>query len=283
MYVGCLPGKANFTSTVRFATMSSPFPGMDPYIEACGLWGDFHSNLIAEIQRTVSSILPGRYVARSGERIYVECIDVREDDSFTTYFGPDVTVRTTSAVEEGAVAVARRDPNAVVMHALVEVEYREIYLEIQDLNQGHRLVTCIEVLSPVNKRPGHAGWHEYDRKREVFTRGYANFVEIDLLRGGRRRGMAERWPASPYYLLAIRKEEAPACQVWPAFMAEPLPEISIPLVPPDDDVRLAIQPLVDAIYERSRYDADIDYGRELKPPLEGEEACLLERFRQDAP
>ena len=26
--------------------MKSPFPGMDPYIEACGLWGDFHSHLI---------------------------------------------------------------------------------------------------------------------------------------------------------------------------------------------------------------------------------------------
>jgi Protein of unknown function (DUF4058) len=26
--------------------MKSPFTGMDPYIEACGLWGDFHSHLI---------------------------------------------------------------------------------------------------------------------------------------------------------------------------------------------------------------------------------------------
>ena len=29
--------------------MKSPFPGMDPYIEACGLWGDFHHELISEI------------------------------------------------------------------------------------------------------------------------------------------------------------------------------------------------------------------------------------------
>ena len=39
---------------------------------------------------------------------------------------------------------------------------------------------------------------------------------------------------------------------------------------------------VDAIFERSRYDADIDFGRDLKPPLEDEEASLLERFRQGA-
>jgi len=29
--------------------MKSPFPGMDPYIEACGLWGDFHTHLIEKI------------------------------------------------------------------------------------------------------------------------------------------------------------------------------------------------------------------------------------------
>ena len=29
--------------------MPSPFPGMDPYIEACGMWADFHSHLIEKI------------------------------------------------------------------------------------------------------------------------------------------------------------------------------------------------------------------------------------------
>lgn len=28
--------------------MKSPFPGMDPYIEACSLWGDFHNRLILQ-------------------------------------------------------------------------------------------------------------------------------------------------------------------------------------------------------------------------------------------
>ena len=30
--------------------MTSPFPGMDPYIEDHGLWPDFHSKLIGEIE-----------------------------------------------------------------------------------------------------------------------------------------------------------------------------------------------------------------------------------------
>lgn len=29
--------------------MKSPFPGMDPYIEACNVWRDFHHHLIERI------------------------------------------------------------------------------------------------------------------------------------------------------------------------------------------------------------------------------------------
>ncbi len=30
--------------TWRFSSMRSPFPGMDPFIESFGLWGDFHNS-----------------------------------------------------------------------------------------------------------------------------------------------------------------------------------------------------------------------------------------------
>ena len=51
--------------------MRSPFPGMDPFIESFGLWEDFHSKLIGEMERTLSSVVPDRYVVRTGERSYV--------------------------------------------------------------------------------------------------------------------------------------------------------------------------------------------------------------------
>ena len=193
--------------------MPSPFPGMDPYIEACGLWGDFHDKLIGELERSLAAALPPRYVTRIRERTYIEWID------------------------------------------------RELFLEILELDPQRRLVTAIEVLSPTNKRTGTVGWQQYENKRHVFLQGHANLVEIDLLRGGRRRGMRERWPDSPYYVLAMKKQQAPACRVWPAFMTAPLPEIAVPLAPPDDDLPLPLQPLVDAIYARSRYEVDIDYSR----------------------
>jgi len=249
---------------------------MDPFIEACGLWGDFHDELIGEIKRQVSRQLPSGYVARMRERTYVEWVDPHDLESFTRPFEPDVSIRDRTARDRpGGVAVAEADPQAVVMHALMEIEHQEIFLEIRELDPQRRLVTCIEVLSPNNKRAGSAGWLEYDRKRQVFLEGHANLVEIDLLRGGRRRSMEEPWPDSPYYVLAMRKGSAPACQVWPAYAARPLPEVAIPLVPPDEDLRLPLQPLVAAIYARSRYEVDIDYARPLEPPLQADErACL---------
>lgn len=257
--------------------MPSPFPGMDPFIEACGLWGDFHDKLIGEIEREISHRLPSGYVARMCERTYVEWIDPGDVAPITRPFEPDVAIRRSSRTRRdrsAGVALAEADPQAVVMHALIEIEHHEIFLEIRELDPQQRLVTCIEVLSPSNKRLGSVGWLQYDRKRQVFLEGHANLVEIDLLRGG-RRSMEEPWPDSPYYVLAMRKATAPTCQVWPAHAAQPLPEVAIPLTPPDEDLRLPLQPLVDAIYTRSRYEVDIDYTLTLEPPLRPEERNCL--------
>lgn len=50
--------------------MKSPFPGMDPFIEACGLWEDFHDDLIHAIKQTIAPRLPEGYVARTGVRLH---------------------------------------------------------------------------------------------------------------------------------------------------------------------------------------------------------------------
>ena len=55
--------------------MTSPFPGMDPYIEACGLWGDFHHDLISEIKHALAPAAPERYLVRAGERSYVVLVE----------------------------------------------------------------------------------------------------------------------------------------------------------------------------------------------------------------
>ena len=207
--------------------MKSPFPGMDPFIEGCGLWGDFHRGLIGEIRRYLSDMLPDQYVVRAGEREYF----VYSSDG-----------------------------------VLVEEQFLEPYLTILE-GPECRLVTCIEILSPSNKMPNTPGWDLYLRKRqELFMAKSPNFVEIDLLRGGQRMPMLDSWSN---------------CRVWPAHFKSPLPLIPIPLLEPDPDLPLNLQPMVEAIYARSKYDRSIKYSKPILPPLSAEEAAWLEQQLRD--
>lgn len=262
--------------------MQSPFPGMDPFIEACGLWEDFHPKLIAEIERTLAAAVPQRYYIRVGVRSYVALTDTEGKD-FKPFY-PDVGITAPAAEVEAkpsSLAVDEvMDAEAITMDAFVSTEYRETFLEIYEHDPEKRLVTGIELLSPSNKRRGSEGWRRYLRKRQGFLLGAANFVELDLLRGGQRMPMITPWPGSPYTLLVSRSERAPRCKAWPAFFHRPLPVIPIPLSPPDADVRLDLQPLIAGVYERSRYSGDLDYSRSLRPALtDDESAWLAEKLR----
>ena len=263
--------------------MKSPFPGMDPYIEACGLWGDFHLSLIAEIQVALARAAPERYLVRAGERSYI--VLVEEEGKASHPFVPDVSVSTErrkkkkpSRKKSGTVVaepVISAEP--VLMRAFIEEEHREAFVEIYEAAPEQRLVTSIEVLSPSNKRPGTPGYELYLRKRQSLLLGEANLVEIDLLRGGSRMPMLDPWPDSPYTVLVARARKFGLCRVWPVYFQMRSPSIPIPLLKPDPDLLLDLQPMIDSIYQRSRYERSINYSRPLAPPLDAAEALWLEK------
>jgi hypothetical protein len=260
--------------------MKSPFPGMDPYIEACGLWEDFHTHLIAKIGDSLADAVPERYLVRTGERSYV--VLVKEQGKSSRPFLPDVSITTKrgrkKTTKKGGTALAElgSEIEPVEMRAFIEEEHREAFVEIYEADPEQRLVTTIEVLSPSNKRPNTDGWDLYQRKRQSVLLGAVNLVEIDLLRGGQRMPMLDPWPSSPYTLLRARAKGL-LCKVWPAYSHRPLPRILIPLAKPDPDVPLDLQPMIDAIYRRYRYERSIDYKRPTPPPLSSEEAAWLEK------
>jgi hypothetical protein len=268
---------------VRKLLVKSPFPGMDPYIEACGLWGDFHLNLIAEIQVALARAAPERYLVRAEERSYI--VLVEEEGKASHPFVPDVSVSTErrekkkpSRKKSGTVVaepVISAEP--VLMRAFIEEEHREAFVEIYEAAPEQRLVTSIEVLSPSNKRPGTPGHELYLRKRQSLLLGDANLVEIDLLRGGSRMPMLDPWPDSPYTVLVARARKFGLCRVWPVYFQMRSPSIPIPLLKPDPDLLLDLQPMIDSIYQRSRYARSINYSRPLAPPLDAAEALWLEK------
>jgi hypothetical protein len=255
---------------------------MDPYLEDTSLWASFHNKLIGEIERALAAALPDRYFVETPVRSYIVLAGVDEKEE--TAFLPDVGVLTSRRKESdrqetGGLAVAEPEGAAdvVTMRAFIDEQCRETFIEIYESKPEVRLVTCIEVLSPSNKRPGTKGWKVYLRKRNSLLLGSANFIEIDLLRGGRRMPMVEPWPDSPYYLLVARQSRAPYCRVSRADYRKPLPDIPVPLSAPDPDFTLALQPLVDAVYARSRYGMRLDYTKPLTPPLGEEDVAWLAR------
>jgi hypothetical protein len=236
---------------------------MDPWIEACGLWDDFHHSLIMEIAGQLADAAPERYVVRTGKRTYQALVD--SEDKATYPLPPD---RRGAAV---AASAAEEKPH--VLRAFIEEEHREAFVEVYEIDPQKRLVTTIEVLSPSNKRPGTEGWNLYQRKRQSLLLGEASLVEIDLLRGGQRMPMLDPWPDSPYTLTVARVKKPYACLVWEGHFRRPLPAIPVPLSKPDPDISLALQPLVEMIYRRFRYERSIDYAAELTPPLSEDDAA----------
>src|SRR5947199_4656650 len=128
------------------------------------------------------------------------------------------------------------------MQAFIAEKFEESFVEIYAELEERILVTCIEVLSPSNKRPGTEGWQVYERKRQALLLGKANFIEIDLLRGGHKFPMLTPWPDSPYTLLVCRAFNAPYCRAWRAHFQRPLPVIPVPLLYPEPDLQLDLQP-----------------------------------------
>jgi Protein of unknown function (DUF4058) len=79
--------------------------------------------------------------------------------------------------------------------------------------------------------------------------------------------------------LVARAKKYDLCRVWPIYFQVPAPAIPIPLAKPDPDILVDLQPMIDVVYERSRYARSIDYSKPLSPPLgEVETAWLGQRL-----
>ena len=158
--------------------MPSPFPGMDPYLEAH--WRDVHARLIIYACDALQGFLPSPLRARVEESVLLEMPMGLADHPLY----PDV--RVVEYTSERGVETERAGGVALLEPLLVEVEVEpptETFLEIIDRESGNRVVTVIEFLSPSNKSPG-PNREQYVRKQREVCSSDSNLVEIDLNRFG---------------------------------------------------------------------------------------------------
>jgi hypothetical protein len=250
--------------------MPSPFPGMDPYLEGV-LWPDVHQQLATEMSRDLNRRIRPQYVARLAVKTLRDTVPPEE----LGVFYPDVEIvrrelREAPPLFSGEVAVAEA-PTAIspaVTVPLYEVTMRMVTVELYTV-EGKELVTCIEILSPANKRGD--GLAQYLHKRRRLHRAGVHLLEIDLTRRGQRPMFVEGVPepeqfkAVPY-LVSLWRAGTLSLQVWPVQFTDKLPTVAVPLRAPDPDVPLDLGAILAAVYDLAAYDLSIDYTQAPPPP-----------------
>ncbi len=271
--------------------MSNPFPGMNPYLEAAGQWSNVHSRLIALITDVLDAVMPPGYAASIGER----CRVVQTGRGIY----PDVYVsqeKPPVVPERGGTAVAERVTSGTSLSAdvalIVErlpVMPRQTYIDIRDARQGERVVTTIEVLSPVNKTRGE-GQTLYLAKQEEILGSRTHLIEIDLLRAGqptiaaRPLALAEadiQAGAYDYITCLHRGGQGERYEVWPSTVRQRLPRIAVPLSEGDADMVLDLQVVLDQCYERGRFEQKTDYAHFPVPPLADADAAWADTLLRE--
>jgi len=240
--------------------MSSPFPGMDPYLEDPAFWSDFHVEFIVCMRRALNQVLPDNYEASINERTAL--VEASLPD--TRVVLPDLAVTRRDGASYPAAQVAGGvaiEPISVPI--LSEEEVREVWIEIYHRPERD-LVAVLELLSPSNK--AGSGRAEYLAKRRAVLRQSVHLVELDLLVGGQRIVTAPL-PRGDYVAIVARAHRRPDGEVYAWSVRSPLPKIPVPLQAPDPDVPLDLQAAFSNAYEGARYGRRIDYDRPLQAPL----------------
>jgi hypothetical protein len=265
--------------------MLSPFPGMDPYLEGLS-WPNVHHRLADWIARQLGPQLRPRYIARLETRYVAESVSM---GPFRILY-PDVDVTVARQVQEPTTTYEADVAPPIIAPPLIFTLpppplIKLASVEIRDA-QKNRLVTSIEVLSPVNKGEGFA---EYQAKRQAVIQSPAHLLEIDLLRQGYRpvpfdhvekkdRPLVEQ---AAYFVFLTRRSLRNKVAVWPIPLREPLPVVPVPLDAPDPDAALDLGAALRTIYDEAAYDLSIDYRQPPEPPLTGDDAAWADALLRE--
>jgi hypothetical protein len=245
---------------------------MDPYLEKPSRWPGFHLRMISTAADLLVAELHPRFLVTVEERVYI----CDESDPGRFVLIPDISVIEHAAIpttvvttaDGGTVEVAE----PIILQTLMDEEIREAHLEILDA-ESRAVVTVIEIMSPANKIEGAHGRNSYESKRIEIMNSPCHLVEIDLLRGGASFMPATVRKLGDYFVHVSRAgtKSRPNGMVWPIRLEHRLPIIKIPLQPAETEVRLDLQAVMDAVYDRGGYNVLLDYREEPTPLLTPQE------------
>ncbi|MBY0523510.1 MAG: DUF4058 family protein [Gemmataceae bacterium] len=258
--------------------MPSPFPGMDPYIESSGEWGDFHTSLLTAIRAKLNALLPRRYRARVDLFVFIQTPASRRRRR--RRIEPDAYVVDRGKGPGMAAVVAPAAAPTMITLPAVRKKHKSVLIIDARMD---RVVTAIEILSPSNKEAGEDRTAYLNKRGEYLANG-VNLIEIDLLRGGPRLPLGR--PAEvvkDYYIMVCRTWEMPRASLWSFTVRDLLPQIPIPLVKDGPELLLPLRACIDRAYDEGSYDTELPYDGLLAPRLSKQDAAWVRALMAKRP
>lgn len=229
---------------------------MNPYLERPENWGDFHERFIARLTDAIDPQLPEPYHTRIDENIYIHELSA---DERRLVGRPDIHVAAPKRLESATGTAVASSPASARVPLGIDI-LKLSFLEIRDA-RDEQVVTVIELLSPSNKDTGGDG-EVYRNKVAKLLTSPVNFIELDLLRSGRRTPWDGLTP-SDYSIVVSRYSDRPQVNHWPVGLRDRLPRIPVPLRGADADLVVDLQGVFDTVYDSARYHRYLYQ----KPPL----------------
>jgi hypothetical protein len=254
--------------------MPSPFPGMDPYLEHPELWSGVHHWLIIRIAEFLNPQINPKYRVAVKVRVFETIV------TQSLLVGiPDLTIKTSKAgvkTNQNNVAVAELSPQPVRINLPIPETIKQGYLEVKEVATGE-VVTVIELLSPVNKKPGE-GRNSYLNKRQKILGSSPNFVELDLLKSGHKMPMDSNGIKSDYRIVVSRGNIRPQADLYAFNLTDKIPPFPLPLQPEDSEPIINLQDLVNQVYDHAAYDLVINYQQDPYPPVSEQSQIWLDNL-----
>jgi hypothetical protein len=245
---------------------------MNPYLEQSHIWRDFHNSFLVTLRATLLPQLSERYLIEYEESLYID--PTGDEPRLFAVADPavaDPDNREGAGSTTTAVAVMAA-PVTVTVPGVTKKKARR--LVIRD-SKSQEVITVIESLSPPNKTVGTDRDKYLEKRGEILTSA-AHFVELDLLRGGKRMPIRPQ-PDCDYYALVSRAWQRPEIGLWPIKLRDPLPTIPIPLRRGEPEPLIELKPVLDRTYDEAGYARRI-YRTPPEPPLSSTDAEWAKGF-----
>lgn len=167
------------------------YAGVNPHLNSflqntTRRWGNFHTQHISDLVRTLDMQLPPGYASAAEESLQIRQITFAEPFSPTQASSSKADVLIYGSSSSGSISSPLAPSSPVAELSLVESETEDeslpsvIIYRLDEAGLPDTPVTRVEVLSPANK-PGGSHYSQYRRKRLESLKSGLNLVEIDYL------------------------------------------------------------------------------------------------------